>query len=194
MIFQVYLTALQPMPLISKMKTYSCFGNATRDYHRLSLSLYHLVNRVDYGRSLSIGKRKLFWISNVTIVNVHGSLGSWSSNQICFTSAPNHCWFSSIKQIGKIIKGHVMVRHIVFLKELTMWLRKWLKNLVNNQLPRDFDTQQGLSDLELFKNLWVRENNWRRWRNWSVISMIQSRDIIFIRKACSKGFGMIIDV
>ena len=61
-----------------------------------------------------------------------------------------------------------------------------------------FTCQKGLSELELFKpsNLWVRENNWRRWRKWSMISCssIESWNIIFMWKACSTGFGKTIVV
>ena len=68
--FQVNSTASQPIHLLLAKETYGLFGNGTRDYPRLSLSLYHLVNQVDYGQSLSIGKRKFLWTCNVTTVNV----------------------------------------------------------------------------------------------------------------------------
>ena len=69
--FQANWAASQPMSFLLEKEIYGLFGNGTRDYHRLSLSLYHWVKRLDHGRSLSIGKRKFFWTSSVIIVNVH---------------------------------------------------------------------------------------------------------------------------
>ena len=154
-----------------------------------------------------LGRECFFWISSVTIVNVHKVLGSRSSNQICFTSLPNHCWFSSTKQIDKIIKGLVIVCFIGVPKELTMWLRKWL----NHQLSQDFDTQLSrlvnmwlhLQDVTtprpcLANRAWVTLNFSRTcglgriiWRGEEVW---YPWDIIFIRKPCFKRFGKIIDV
>ena len=109
--FQVNLAASQPMSFLWQQNHMDSLETVHGTITDLTFLFTIWSTELTMADPFPLGRESFSWTSNVTIFNVQIGLESRSSNPICFTNAPNHCWFSIIKQIGKIIKGLVATCH-----------------------------------------------------------------------------------